>query len=483
MSLFKKERFSIRKICGIVGSVLLGSVLVAPSVIHASTYHYIEKSALTQEEQTKIQAGIPTDNEETYALIYQQETLPATSSSTSVLTALGLLAIGSLVLLVHKKKKVASLFLVTTIGLISLSSMQALDISNSLKAPSNEGVVQIAGYRYIGYLSLDDDAISEIQHKAEGTKNVPVSEIQSVHNEAPKAEKPEYTAPVGTVPDEAPKVEKPEHTAPVGGNLVEPEVHEKPEYTEPVGTVPDEAPKAEKPDYTQPIGANLVEPAVHEKPAYTEPVGTVPDEAPKAEKPDYTQPIGANLVEPEVHEKPAYTKPVGTVPDEAPKAEKPEYTKPVGTVPDEAPKAEKPAYTKPVGTVPDEAPKAEKPEYTKPVGTVPDEAPKAEKPAYTKPVGTVPDEAPKAEKPEYTKPVGTVPDVAPEREELPALHTDIRTETIPKTITEKSDSSKFIGDNSIKQVGEDGERQIVTSYEELTGKKISEPVETLTIWK
>ena len=311
MSLFKKERFSIRKICGIVGSVLLGSVLVAPSVIHASTYHYIEKSALTQEEQTKIQAGIPTDNEETYALIYQQETLPATSSSTSVLTALGLLAIGSLVLLVHKKKKVASLFLVTTIGLISLSSMQALDISNSLKAPSNEGVVQIAGYRYIGYLPLDDDAISEIQHKAEGTKNVPVSEIQSVHNEAPKVEKPEYTAPVGTVPDEAPKAEKPE-------------------YTKPVGTVPDEAPKAEKPEYTKPVG-------------------TVPDEAPKAEKPEYTQPVG-------------------TVPDGAPKAEKPEYTQPVGTVPDKAPKAEKPEYTQPVGTVPDEAPKAEKPEYTAPVG-------------------------------------------------------------------------------------------------------------------
>ena len=144
--------------------------MVAPSVIHASTYHYIEKSALTKEEQSKIQAGIPTDNEVTYALIYQQETLPATGSSTSVLTALGLLAVGSLVLLVHKKKKVSSLFLVTTIGLISLSSMQALDISNPLKAPSHEGVVQIAGYRYIGYLPLDDDAISEIQHKNEGTK-------------------------------------------------------------------------------------------------------------------------------------------------------------------------------------------------------------------------------------------------------------------------------------------------------------------------
>ncbi|WP_203200252.1 SIALI-17 repeat-containing surface protein [Streptococcus mitis] len=313
MSLFKKERFSIRKICGIVGSVLLGSVLVAPSVIHASTYHYVEKSALTKEEQSKIQAGIPTDNEASYALIYQQEALPATGSSTSVLTALGLLAIGSLVLLVHKKKKVASLFLVTTIGLISLSSMQALDISNPLKAPSNEGVVQIAGYRYIGYLPLNDNAISEIQHKDERTKNVPVSETQeSIPNEAPKAEKPKYTEPVSTVPDEAPKVEKPDYTQPIGANLVESEVHEKPAYTEPVGTVPDEAPKAEKPDYTQPIGTNLVEPAVHEKP-------------------EYTGPIGGNLVEPAVHEKPAYTEPVSTVPDEAPKVEKTDYTQPIGT--------------------------------------------------------------------------------------------------------------------------------------------------------
>ena len=297
MSLFKKERFSIRKICGIVGSVLLGSILVAPSIIHASTYHYIEKSALTQEEQTKIQAGIPTDNEETYALIYQQEALPATSSSSSVLTALGLLAIGSLVLLVHKKKKVASLFLVTTIGLISLSSMQALDISNPLKAPSNEGVVQIAGYRYIGYLSLDDNAISEIQHKDEGTKNVPVSETQeSIPNEAPKAEKPKYTEPVSTVPDEAPKVEKPDYTQPIGANLVESEVHEKPAYTKPVGTVPDEAPKAEKPDYTQPIGTNLVEPAV--QPALPEAVVT--DKGESEVQPALPEAVVTEKGEPEV---------------------------------------------------------------------------------------------------------------------------------------------------------------------------------------
>ena len=297
MSLFKKERFSIRKICGIVGSVLLGSILVAPSVIHASTYHYIEKSALTKEEQSKIQAGIPTDNEVTYALIYQQEALPATGSSTSVLTALGLLAVGSLVLLVHKKKKVSSLFLVTTIGLISLSSMQALDISNPLKAPSNEGVVQIAGYRYIGYLPLNDNAISEIQHKDERTKNVPVSETQeSIPNEAPKAEKPKYTEPVSTVPDEAPKVEKPDYTQPIGANLVESEVHEKPAYTEPVGTVPDETPKAEKPDYTQPIGTNLVEPTV--QPALPEAVVT--DKGKPEVQPALPEAVVTDKGEPEV---------------------------------------------------------------------------------------------------------------------------------------------------------------------------------------
>ena len=510
MSLFKKERFSIRKICGIVGSVLLGSVLVAPSVIHASTYHYVEKSALTKEEQSKIQEGIPTDNEASYALIYQQEALPATGSSTSVFTALGLLAVGSLVLLVHKKKKVSSLFLVTTIGLISLSSMQALDISNPLKAPSNEGVVQIAGYRYIGYLSLDDNAISEIQHKDEGTKNVPVSETQeSIPNEAPKAEKPKYTEPVSTVPDKAPKVEKPDYTQPIGAKLVEPEVHEKPAYTELVGTVPDEAPKVEKHDYTQPIGTNLVEsavhekpeytgpiggnlvePAVHEKPAYTEPVSTVPDEAPKAEKPDYTQPIGTNLVEPAVHEKHEYTGPIGGNLVEPAVHEKPAYTEPVGTVPDEAPKAEKPEHTAPVSGNLVEPEVHEKPEYTAPIGGNLIEPEVHEKPAYTEPVGTTGIdengnliEPPVIDIPEYTEPISTVSEVASEREELPSLHADIRTETIPKTTVEESDSTKFIGDDSIKQIGEDGERQIVTSYEELHGKKISEPVETVTILK
>ncbi|KXV98730.1 peptidase M26, partial [Streptococcus pneumoniae] len=158
------------------------------------------------------------------------------------------------------------------------------------------------------------------------------------------------------------------------------------------------------------------------------------------EKPDYTQPIGANLVEPEVHEKLAYTEPVGT------------------TGVDENGNLIEP----PVNDIP---------EYTEPVGTT----------GVDENGNLI--EPPVSDIPEYTEPISTVSEVASEREELPSLHTDIRTETIPKTTIEESDPSKFIGDDSVRQVGEDGERQIVTSYEELHGKKISDPVETVTILK
>ncbi|VKQ97238.1 zinc metalloprotease ZmpD [Streptococcus pneumoniae] len=182
----------------------------------------------------------------------------------------------------------------------------------------------------------------------------------------------------------------------------------------------------------------IVEPAI--QPELPEAVVSDKGEPEVHEKPDYTQPIGANLVEPEVHEKLAYTESVGT------------------TGMDENGNLIEP----PVSDIP---------EYTESVGTTGvDENGNLIEP----PVNDIP---------EYTEPISTVSEVASEREELPSLHTDIRTETIPKTTIEESDPSKFIGDDSVKEVGEDGERQIVTSYEELHGKKISEPVETVTILK
>ncbi|MBZ8027948.1 G5 domain-containing protein, partial [Streptococcus pneumoniae] len=167
---------------------------------------------------------------------------------------------------------------------------------------------------------------------------------------------------------------------------------------------------------------------VHEKLAYTEPVGTTGVDE------------NGNLIEPPVNDIPAYTEPVGT------------------TGVDENGNLIEP----PVSDIP---------EYTEPVGTT----------GVDENGNLI--EPPVSDIPEYTEPISTVSEVASEREELPSLHTDIRTETIPKTTIEESDPSKFIGDDSVRQVGEDGERQIVTSYEELHGKKISDPVETVTILK
>ncbi|HEV6854201.1 TPA: G5 domain-containing protein [Streptococcus pneumoniae] len=338
MSLLKKDKFSIRKIKGIVGSIFLGSFLFALSVVGVSTYHYLDYSTLTQTERDQLKQGRPDESKESYALVYEKDALPNTGSSQSIMTVLGLLAIGSLIVIItkdKKRKKIATFLIVGATGLVTLSTASALNLNANIHESGRDGVLQISGYRYVGYLELDDRTVSSVS---------PASTVSPV--EQPKVVTDKGEPEVQPALPEAVVTEK-----------GEPEVHEKP-------------------DYTQPIGANLVEPEVHEKLAYTEPVGTTGVDE------------NGNLIEP--------------------------------------------------------------------------------------PVNDIP---------EYTEPISTVSEVASEREELPSLHTDIRTETIPKTTIEESDPSKFIGDNSVKQVSEDGERQIVTSYEELHGKKISESVETVTILK
>ena len=401
MSLLKKDKFSIRKIKGIVGSVFLGSLLFAPSIVGASTYHYLDYSNLTQTERDQLKQGRPDESKESYALVYEKDALPNTGQSQSIMTVFGLLTIGSLVVVITKdkrNKKIATFLIVGATGLVTLSTTSALNLNANIHESGRDGVLQISGYRYVGYLELDDRSVSSVS---------PASTVSPVEQPKVVAEKgePEVQAAL----PEAIVTEK-------GEALVQPEL--------PVAVV-----------------SEKVEPAV--QPVLPEAVVTEKGEA--LVQPELPVAVVSEKVEPAVHEKSEYTAPLSTVPDEAPKVEKTEYTAPVGTIPDEAPKSEKPEYTAPVGTVPDKAPKSEKPEYT--------------------------------------EPISTVSEVASEREELPSLHTDIRTETISKTTIEESEPTKFIGDDSVKQIGEDGERQIVTSYEELHGKKISEPVETVTILK
>ena len=208
--MFKKDRFSIRKIKGVVGSVFLGSLLMAPSVVDAATYHYVNKEIISQEAKDLIQTGKPDRNEVVYGLVYQKDQLPQTGTEASVLTAFGLLTVGSL-LLIYKRKKIASVFLVGAMGLVVLPSAGAVDPVATLALASREGVVEMDGYRYVGYLSGDilktlglDTVLEEASAKPGEVTVVEVENPQVTTNQ--EQARPENQA-VET--EEAPKEEAP----------------------------------------------------------------------------------------------------------------------------------------------------------------------------------------------------------------------------------------------------------------------------------
>ena len=231
MKVFKKDRFSIRKIKGVVGSVFLGSLLMAPSVVDAATYHYVDKEVISQEAKDLIQTGKPDGNEVVYGLVYQKDQLPQTGTEASVLTAFGLLTVGSL-LLIYKRKKIASVFLVGAMGLVVLPSAGAVDPVATLAPASREGVVEMEGYRYVGYLSGYilktlglDTVLEEASAKPGEVTVVEVKTPQSATNqeqakaenqaveteEAPKEEAPRT--------EESPKEEPKSEVKPTGETL------------------------------------------------------------------------------------------------------------------------------------------------------------------------------------------------------------------------------------------------------------------------
>ena len=160
----RKEIFSIRKIKKIAGSVVIGSALFGMgtpvSAASPSTYHYVDEANLTEQEKALLHTEVPPQDEEVYYLIYRkiEQVLPQTGvrENMAVATA-GLLAASSIVLVVSKKKrhKILGALLITASGAATFIPSQAvaLELSQVIRASSNEGVVQIDGYRYVGYLS------------------------------------------------------------------------------------------------------------------------------------------------------------------------------------------------------------------------------------------------------------------------------------------------------------------------------------------
>lgn len=304
--MFKKDRFSIRKIKGVVGSVFLGSLLMAPSVVDAATYHYVNKEIISQEAKDLIQTGKPDRNEVVYGLVYQKDQLPQTGTEASVLTAFGLLTVGSL-LLIYKRKKIASVFLVGAMGLVVLPSAGAVDPVVTLALASREGVVEMDGYRYVGYLSGDilktlglDTVLEETSAKPGEVTVVEVETPQSTTNqeqartenqvveteEAPKEEAPkteespkeEPKSEVKPTDDTLPKVEegKEDSAEPAPVEEVGGEVESKPE--EKVAVKPESQPS------DKPAEESKVEPPVEQAKVPEQPVQPTQAEQPSTPK-------------------------------------------------------------------------------------------------------------------------------------------------------------------------------------------------------
>ncbi|BET04988.1 zinc metalloprotease ZmpB [Streptococcus sp. SN-1] len=143
----------------------MGSLLFAPSVVGASTYHYLDYSNLTQTERDQLKQGRPDESKESYALVYEKDALPNTGQSQSIMTVLGLLTIGSLVVVITKdkrNKKIATFLIVGATGLVTLSTTSALNLNANIHESGRDGVLQISGYRYVGYLEFDERTVSSV---------------------------------------------------------------------------------------------------------------------------------------------------------------------------------------------------------------------------------------------------------------------------------------------------------------------------------
>lgn len=505
--MFKKDRFSIRKIKGVVGSVFLGSLLMAPSVVDAATYHYVNKEIISQEAKDLIQTGKPDRNEVVYGLVYQKDQLPQTGTEASVLTAFGLLTVGSL-LLIYKRKKIASVFLVGAMGLVVLPSAEAVDPVATLALASREGVVEMDGYRYVGYLSGDilktlglDTVLEETSAQPGEVTVVEVETPQSTTNqeqartenqvveteEAPKEEAPkteespkeEPKSEIKPTDDTLPKVEegKEDSAEPAPVEEVGGEVESKPE--EKVAVKPESQPSdkpTEEPKVEPPV-EQPVQPTQPEQPRI--PKDSSQPEDPKEDKVAEETPKQEDAQPAVVESKEEAT----NQPVEEPKVETPAVEK--QTEPTEEPKVEQagepvvPSEDEKAPVSPEKQPEASKEEKTaeetpKQEESTPDT--KAEETVEAKEEtktakGTQEEgkegQAPVQEvNPEYKVTTGTV-------EKSTESELDFTTEVVP-------DDTKYVDEEVVERQGSKGVQVTKTTYETVEGVETDKVLSTST---
>ena len=259
-------KFSIRKLSLGAAPVVIGALFFgshAPSEALANEnntsvkYTYLAENELTEAEKSLIKRSIPQNvkNNETYYMVYKKEakpsseikSLPNTGQSSLPVAGLGIGTAVLVVLLMSKKhrNKVLSVVLIGAMGQSMVMPYQSFAFENkelvryntqTTVANSSElanGVINIDGYRYVGYFTLSDLGVlpqeeqkvlpKPTQPIVEPTQPTPVPAIdhKTTPDEGPKApveNKPELKSTTEAVPFKT--VEQPDATLPKGQTKV-----------------------------------------------------------------------------------------------------------------------------------------------------------------------------------------------------------------------------------------------------------------------
>ena len=446
----KLQKFAIRKLSMGVGSVLIGLAFIGgtlePKLVQADetkqvSFHYLAESELTAAERELIHHELPQDlSQESYYLVYRkqgQAVLPQTGSISFPLAGVGLLTASLVVFLFSKKKpsKIVGVLLIASLGKSLLlpyhlfafeyKDLLAYDQTKTLVSADglSQGIIDIKGYDYVGYL-LESDLRGIGQDLTSiASPEIPAKPV----NQAAVHEIPEFT---GGVSGES-LVEPTKPTFEGGVNGPGAVAESLPEYTPELSSQSGVPEVHDKADFTGGVsGESLVEPT---KPTFEGGVngpGTVAEALP-----EYTPELSSQSGIPEVHDKPDFT---GGVSGES-------LVEPT-----------KPTFEGGVNGP----------------GTVVEVLPDYEG-------GAVPVDTLKQEISSYSGGVNATEALI--QDTNPTLHIEVRKELVPKQTREKIDPEMLVGETRIEQVGQDGEKEIVTSYEEKDGKRISEPKETTRI--
>lgn len=522
----KMTKYSIRKLSVGVGPVAIGAFLLGGSLLGARPVQadqvtlpahvhlgYVTEEELTAEEKAQVIHAIPEayQNEDTFYLVYKkkeatQSVLPQTGSQEVALFGLSLATASFAVLLLSKKhrKKVMGVLLIGAMGQSLLLPVEVAALQNQVLRAYNQdlaiasskdlanGVIQIDGYDYIGYLrypsvqktSLQEPkAMQETKPSVEGTiktsTGIPQVEPQArvtpeVAPAFPQVEKPSLEVSTEPVPFETVKQADPtlpkgqtkvltagqngERTLLTEVSMVDGQevrrVVESKVTKEPVSQILAVGTKEDAQPTPQPIPS----PVVTAKGTQEE--GHVGEAPVQPENPVYTGVVEAKGTQEEGH--------VGEAPVQP---ETPAYT---GVV--EAKGTQEEGH---VGEAPVQP---ENPEYTGVVeakgtqeeGYVGESPVQPENPAYTGVVeakGTQEEghvgEAPvQPENPAYQVTEGTV--------------TETETVILPYETEYVTDANRYTDEESLLQKGEAGSQEIRRVYKTVNGEKIGEPLSTTT---